>query len=348
MIADAANKGSVLITGATGFVGSHLVRALLRRHYDIYAITRQPQKLVDVVGRGAGDRFAILTGDLLQRSHIEILERELAAYVKGFDYVIHLVGGGPLTSNNAFSKQITDLNYTSTANLLDILDKARKLDSVSLFVYFSSLAAMGMPTSESTQIVYSETTPCNPVLAYERAKLETEALLQKASDKHNLRTLILRLPQIYGSTDDPLIGIINLIRRHIFPVVKGKVGSLPLIHVEDVTEAVCAVLENHSRLSSRFDVAMLCEKSYSYDELARIVRRKYGRGGLLKVPHWFLYDSVRILEVLHSFLGRPEPLNRRRLVSLTKDRIVDCRKFVDTFHFKFERDVEAFLTNELA
>jgi nucleoside-diphosphate-sugar epimerase len=204
-----------------------------------------------------------------------------------------------------------------------------------------------MPASESTQIVYSEATPCNPVLAYERAKLETEALLQKALDKHNLRTLILRLPQIYGNTDDPLIGIINLMRRHIFPVVRGKIGSLPLIHVEDVAEAVCTVLENHGRLCRKFDVALLCEKSYSYDELARIVRRKYGRGGLLKVPHWFLYDSIRLVEVLCKFLGRPEPLNRQRLVSLTKDRIVDCRKFVDTFHFRFQHDLETFLINEL-
>ncbi len=53
-----------------------------------------------------------------------------------------------------------------------------------------------------------------------------------------------------------------------------------------------------------------------------------------------------MVEVAFKVLGKPEPLNRRRLLSLTKDRIVDCNKFVDTFKFKFEQNVERFIAGQ--
>ena len=138
--------------------------------------------LIEIVGRASRDRFTILAGDLLKDADIAKLERDFATQIKDLDFVIHLVGGGPLTSNNAFAKEITDLNYTATVNLLRILEKANKLSSISLFVYFSSLAAMGMPTSKEHIVRYSEATVCNPVLPYERAKLKTEMLLRPSGD----------------------------------------------------------------------------------------------------------------------------------------------------------------------
>jgi nucleoside-diphosphate-sugar epimerase len=337
----------VLVSGATGFVGSRLTRTLIDRGYETYAIARSAEKLIEIVGRGPGDRFTILEGDLLKDADIAQLERDFATQAKDLDFVIHLVGGGPLTSNNAFAKEITDLNYTATANLLGILEKTDKLSSISLFVYFSSLAAMGMPISKEHRILYSEATACNPVLPYERAKLDTETLLREAAMRYNLKTLILRLPQIYGSANDPLVAIVNLMKRGVFPIVRNSVGSLPLIHVDDVVKAVGTVIENHERINAPSEITLLCERSYGYDDLAKMVRHKYGKGGILKMPFWVLYASIWVVEVLCAVLGRPEPLNRRRLLSMTKDRVIDCRKFVETFGFEFDHDVESFLTNDL-
>jgi nucleoside-diphosphate-sugar epimerase len=337
----------VLVTGATGFVGSRLIRVLIDRGYETYAIARNTEKLIEIVGRSPGDRFTILEGDLLKDADIAQLEKDFATQTKDLDFVIHLVGGGPLTSNNAFAKEIIDLNYTATANLLRILEKTHKLSAITLFVYFSSLAAMGMPISKEHRILYSEATACNPVLPYERAKLDTERLLREAAMRHNLKALILRLPQIYGSANDPLASIVNLMRKGVFPMVRNRVGSLPLIHVDDVVKAVGTVIENHERLGAPAEITLLCEKSYSYDDLAKMVRHKYGKGGILKLPFWLLFASIWAVEVLSAVLGRPEPLNRRRLVSMTKDRVIDCKKFVETFGFEFDHDVESFLTNNL-
>jgi len=337
----------VLVTGATGFVGSHLIRVLIDRGYETYAIARNTEKLIEIVGRCPGSGFTILKGDLLKDTDIARLERDFATQAKDLNFVIHLVGGGPLTSNIAFAKEIIDLNYTATVNLLRVLEKTDKLSSISLFVYFSSLAAMGMPVSKEHRILYNEATACNPVLPYERAKLDTENLLCAAAMRHNLKTLILRLPQIYGSANDPLASIVNFMRKGVFPMVRNRFGSLPLIHVDDAVKAVDTVIENHERLGGPSEITLLCEKSYGYDDLARIVRHRYGKGGILKLPFWFLYASIWGVEILCAALGRPEPLNRRRLVSMTKDRVIDCRKFVETFGFEFDHDVESFLADNL-
>ena len=345
---DIQKSPRVLVTGATGFVGSRMIRTLIDRGYEIYAIARQPEKAIEIVGREPGDRFVILAGDLLKDADIANLERAFVTQVKDLDFVIHLVGGGPLTSNRSFAKEITDRNYTTTINLLRILEKANKLSSISLFVYFSSLAAMGIPSGEENTIRYAETTPCNPLLSYEKAKLRTETELSQWATQHHFKTLVLRLPQIYGSAADPLVDIVNLMKKGVFPVVRNQVGSLPLVHADDVVKAVCTAIENHERMNGLAEVYLLCERSCSYDELARLVRRKYGKGGVLKMPFWVLYTSIWAVEVLCRVLGRPEPLNRHRLRSMTKDRVVDCTKFVETFAFKFDHDLESFLANDLA
>ena len=130
--------------------------------------------------------------------------------------------------------------------------------------------------------------------------------------------------------------------------MRNRVGSLPLIHADDVIKAVCTAIENHERIGAITEINLLCERSYGYDDLAKLVRHKYGKGGLLKMPFWLLYASILMVEVLFAALRRPEPLNRRRLLSMTKDRVIDCRKFVETFGFEFDHDVESFLTKDLA
>jgi nucleoside-diphosphate-sugar epimerase len=341
------NAPKILVTGATGFVGSHLIRRLIACGYETYAVARRAEKLIEIVGQATGDRLTILEGDLLNNANIALLEKDFATQVKDLDFVVHLVGGGPLTSNTAFAREITDLNYTTTVHLLRILENTCKLSSISLFVYCSSLAAMGIPATNEHRILYSEAAACNPMLPYEKAKLQTETLLGQVAMQHNLKTLILRLPQIYGSANDPLVAVVNLMKKSVFPAVRNRVGSLPLIHVDDVVKAVRTAIENHGRIGAPSEINLLCEKSYGYDDLAKMVRNKYGKGGILKMPFWVLYASLWVVEVVFAAVGKPEPLNRRRLFSMTKDRVIDCRKFVENFGFEFDHDVQSFLNNDL-
>ncbi len=344
---NAVNK-NVLVTGPTGLVGVQLIRKLLDEGYCVFAIARDEKKLIELLGKTPHDRLVILKGDLLNAADLEKLSHDLQNRVGNLQVVIHLVGGGPLTSNRSLAPQVFDLNYTTTANLVRILEATNKLSAVPLFIYFSSLTAMGMPATPVDRMRYDETTACNPVLPHGKAKLATEEFLKELATKNKLKAVNLRFPQIYGGDNDPLISVINLLRKGVFPVVRNKVGSLPLIHLTDAVNATYAVIGDATGIPGNYAVYVICEKSYSYDYLTDLVKKKYGHSGTLKIPYWLFYLATLAAEGGFKLLRKPEPLNRLRLVSMTTDRIIDCRKFIDTFNFRFGHNLQSFVLDQLS
>jgi nucleoside-diphosphate-sugar epimerase len=337
---------NVLVTGASGFVGADLTKKLLDEGYTVFAVVRSQKKLARTLPSSYLDRVTVLEGDLLVDADLTKLQHQLQDMTGNLDMVLDLAGGGPLTANNKV--QSFNTNFKTTSNLIQILENSKKLSSITLFVYYSSLAAMGLPGVAGDRILYNENTVCNPVLPLERGKLESESFLKELASKYGFKTVVLRFPQIYGLADAAFMQIVSLIRKGVFPVVRGKIGSLPLINLRDVVGATYAVVRNANSIQGNFNVHLVCEGSYSYNYLVELVKKKYGQGGVLRIPFWFMYLGVWMVEVVFGLLQKPEPLNRRRLVSLTKDRIVDSSKFVNSFNFKFEENVERFITGELS
>jgi nucleoside-diphosphate-sugar epimerase len=337
---------SVLVAGATGFAGASVTRELSKQGYKVYTIARDAEKLRQILGTEYADSVTILKGDLLVSADLETLEKQMTSMIGQLDVVVQTVGGGPLTSNSALGPDIYDLNYKTTSNLVGILERSQKLQSLRLLVYYSSLAAMGMPTASGDQIIYTESNGCNPVLPYECAKLETESFLKVIASRSGFKTVVLRFPQIYGGPDDAFMQMVKMIRKGVFPLVRGRIGTLPVVHIRDVVRATHAIIRKMDRIRENYNVYLICEGSYSYNRLVDLVHAKYTQGGMLRIPYSFLYLATALAEGVFRLLRKPEPLNRRRLVSLTKDRIVDSSKFVETFEFKFEENVQSFLEEQ--
>ena len=336
---------NVLVTGASGFVGADLTKKLIDEGYGVYALVRDRQKLASALGPEYLRKVTVLEGNLLAKGDLEKIEQQLRSHVGSFEVVADLAGGGPLTSNNKEHSFAT--NFETTANLVRVLEKSEKLSSVSLFVYFSSLAAMGLPEKSGARIHYDENTPCNPKLPLERGKFESEAFLKDLAGKSQIKVVCLRFPQIYGLADAAFRQIVSLMRKGVFPVVRGRIGSLPLIHLRDCVSATYAVIRDVNRIQKNFEVYLVCESSCSYNRLVELVRKKYGHGGLMKVPYFLMHLGTAVAERLFGLLGKPEPLNTRRLISLTKDRTIDSSKFTNAFQFRFQESVEGFVASEL-
>jgi nucleoside-diphosphate-sugar epimerase len=120
-----------------------------------------------------------------------------------------------------------------------------------------------------------------------------------------------------------------------------------MVHLRDVVGSTYAVIQNRDRIQGNYEIYLVCEGSYYYNRLVELVRKRFGSGGTMQVPYFLMYFGTAIAERLFGILGKPEPLNRRRLISLTKDRVVDCSKFLNAFQFKFAENVESFIANEL-
>jgi nucleoside-diphosphate-sugar epimerase len=206
---------NVLITGASGFVGIDLTKKLLAEGYTVYAQVRDKKKFAENLAPSELPRVEILEGDFLVQADLEKFERALQDRVSSLDIVVHLVGGGPLSMSQKTG--VFDRNYKTTANLIQVLESSKKLGSLSLFVYFSSLAAMGVPEGAGNRIAYNETTVCNPVLPYERSKFESEAFLKEVAAKNKFKVAVLRFPQIYGPADPAFMQMVSLIRKGVFP-----------------------------------------------------------------------------------------------------------------------------------
>jgi len=203
---------TVLVTGATGKVGSRLARRLAFRGDRVRALVRDP-------GRAAGlreHRMEIAQGDLLD-------EGSLDAAVRGVDAVVHCAA---LFFPDAVSDQAHAVNDLGTQRLAELARAA----GVKRFVFIST----GLVYGGNGGRLAREGDPCAPAPGYFAGKLATERSLL-ALDGLDVR--ILRLAFVYGD-DDPHI-------EEIVPRMRGFPAGqrISIVHHADVARAVALVLD---------------------------------------------------------------------------------------------------------
>jgi len=330
----------VLVTGCTGFIGRYLITKLAKQNYRIYAIVRDIKKAKQIFlnNNKVMEKTTFIQGDLTTQVHI--LSKEIKEkMISGEIYVINLVGGGPLTANKKLYNPIYTLNVVTLKNLFKILEETDKIKDVRMFIHLSSLAAMGALNPNS---IYTPQTSCHPVLPYEIAKYDSENVVKKFANKYRFKAVILRPPQVYGKDSKEFLNMINLIKRGIFPLPKGA-GSLPLIHVEDLTEIIVKILNNEEKMDN-LTIMLPCEKSYPYSEIESIVKEHYSSGGIMYPPYFIMYILALLLEIIYpNFLKMPEPFNRYRLKSVLRKRIVKDDKIKDILLYEYKWNLKKFL-----
>jgi dihydroflavonol-4-reductase len=204
----------VLVTGATGFVGSHLVEALRRRADDVTALVRSPAKAGPLTTLGV----QLVAGDLADR---EALERAVA----GRDVVFHVAGLLAARNETEFLRA----NRDGTARLLDAAARA----GVGRLVFVSSMAAGG-PSAPGHPLSGAE--PPRPVTAYGRSKLAAEEQVRASG----VPWTILRPPMVYGPRDREVLKVFRLARVGVAPVFGDGRQELSAIHSADLANALIA------------------------------------------------------------------------------------------------------------
>ncbi len=204
------------VTGGTGFIGTHLVNALLARGDAVTCLARSPAKAAALEQRGV----RIVRGDL---DNAAALRQGCA----GADVLVHLAGRIAARDQGEFMRA----NRDGTANVLD----AAVEQPPRRFVYVSSIAAAG-PTVAGHPI--DETRPPAPVTPYGRSKLAGEVLVRAAA----LPWTIVRPPIVYGEGDRATFGIFRLANLGVVPLFGDGTQQLSLIHVADLVAALLAVV----------------------------------------------------------------------------------------------------------
>jgi len=170
---------TVLITGATGFIGSHLAKKLVEKKKKIRCLVRtsSPKITVDYLSKL---NVELVYGDLLDN-------KSLRKAVEGVDTIFHLGGGGRVGMSKAICNKI---NVDGTRNILEACIESSK---VKRFIHLSSCAVM----EHVSGVAVDETYPYNPNdIEYSRAKTKSEKLALSYSNKIDI--VVVRFPGVYG------------------------------------------------------------------------------------------------------------------------------------------------------
>lgn len=206
---------NVMVTGATGFVGRHLIDALLRRGDQVTALVRSPDKAARLAARGV----RLVAGDLVS-------DEVIRAAVRGQGVVYHVAGLIAARSEAEFLAVNEGGTVRLAAAVADGAATAR-------IVLVSSMAAGG-PAQRGRRLRGDE--PPAPVTAYGRSKLAGERALRATS----LQWTIIRPPAVYGPADAEMLRVFKAARLGVVPVFGDGGQELSLIYGPDLGEALAA------------------------------------------------------------------------------------------------------------
>jgi len=246
-----------LVTGATGFVGSHLVEALQIGSIEVTALARSASKAADLAQRG----IRVVRGDL---HDIAGLERAVGDQ----DVVYHVAGVVAARDEAEFLRS----NRDGTRNVLTAAERQGK----PRFVLVSSLAAAG-PAPRGAPL--SETEPPRPVTAYGRSKLAAEQIVRSSS----LPWSIVRPPIVYGPRDREVLKVFRLARLGLAPVFGDGSQELSAVHAADLAQALLAVTKVQTTIGGTYNACH--PQVFTSADLGQAVGAAMGRSVIhLRVP----------------------------------------------------------------
>jgi nucleoside-diphosphate-sugar epimerase len=240
----------VALTGATGFVGSHLFEALRRRGDEVVALVRRPSMAGAL--RASGCR--LVEGDLHD-------ERALETLVAGAEVVFHVAG-------LVAARRVADflrVNRDGTAALARAAARA----GVSRLVHVSSLAVTG-PTVPGRPL--AEDAGPGPVSAYGRSKQAGEEALRSSG----VPCTIVRPPAVYGPRDRAFLPLFRAAARGIVLLPGDGSQELSLVHAEDLTSALLAAAASAKTVGGTYHAAH--PEPTTQSAFAGAVARALGRG----------------------------------------------------------------------
>ena len=292
---------NILITGASGFIGSFLVEEGLRLGYKIYAGIRETSKLNYL----PIEHIELLILDLSDKEKLKTKWQELKRNNIQFDYVIHNAGITLAMNPNDFDL----VNNVYTQNLYNSLVEADFMPKK--FVLMSSLAAMGPGNDNSLSPIKKNQHP-RPITVYGRSKLKAEEFLKKSAE---IPYVILRPTAVYGPRDKDFLSFFKIINWHIEPYMGSPTQLLSFIYVKDLARIALLSLSANV-INKTYHVS----DGHTYTclrmaELTKAVLKK--KTLLIVIPTWLLKAIVECMENVARIRQKPAILNRDKYKELT-------------------------------
>ena len=209
---------SILVTGATGFIGSRLVSSLVEKKYSVSSLIRK--------GKSGHVKSKNIVGDLTD-SKLDIPDTE-------FDCVFHLASHTPLEKNK---KVLEKVNLEGTKNLFNnIKDKTKAI------TYISGLGVYG----ETQEDVVDESFPYNPNTDFVKIRLDAQRFLEKNCKELGINFTVIHFGDVYGSGGWFYEVLVKRLLKNTFRLPKGGDYYKAFLHVDDAVGSMVSILEKNA------------------------------------------------------------------------------------------------------
>ena len=290
----------VLVTGATGYTGTVLVKKLVAQGARVRAIARASSNLTPFQGLD----IEWVRGDVFDPTVIE-------QAMLGTEYLLHVAA--------AYREaKITDETYYNVhvKSTQILAEEALRTPSFKRFVHVSTVGVHGHiddpPADEDYRF--------SPGDVYQRTKAEAEIWIRDFAKQTGLPFSVVRPAAIYGPGDKRLLKVFKMAAKPVFPLFGHGQGLYHLIHVDDLTD-IFILAAIHP--SAQGEVFIAGNKSPSrLQEIASTIAQELGNKRLtfIRFPAWPLFVAADLCEALCKPLGIEPPIYRRRVAFFTKDR----------------------------
>lgn len=281
-----STKNISVVTGASGFVGSHLVDKLLAEGHHVKCILRPSSsrrwlegKSVEIVDCGLFDKEA------------------LKPVLINADYIYHVAGVVKAKTKEEYYKG----NVLSTKTLLETAAEINT--NLKRFVIVSSQTACG-PSLDGKPC--SEETKEHPITTYGRSKFEQEQLAESYFEK--LPITIIRPPAVFGERDTEVYLIFKTYKAGLMTLIGFDDKRLNLIHVEDLARGIYESSISLNTIGEKYFIAS--EEIYTWPQVGNAIGKALGKKAFtLRLPHSLVYTVAAIAQFFAMFSSKAATFN---------------------------------------
>lgn len=312
-------EGSIaVVTGANGFVGSHLVDYLLEKKHKVRCITRKSSNLrwlkdkdVEIFNCGLMDK------DGLRKAF------------QNAEYIYHVAGIVKSKTPEGYFEG----NVETTRCLLETALEFK--DSIKRFLIVSSQTAGG-PSLDGKPV--DENSEFNPITTYGRSKLAQEELGRSFMDK--LPITICRAPAVYGERDTEIFIFFQTFNKGLMTTIGFDKKQVSLIHVVDLSEGFYLAATSEAAIGQLYYISS--EKPVTWEEVGNITSRVLNKKPLkVKVPHTIVFIIAAIAQFFSLFSKQAATLNIEKAKDITQSAwICDTSKAIKELGYRQKISLE--------
>jgi nucleoside-diphosphate-sugar epimerase len=312
---------NVLVTGGTGFVGSHLVEKAREKGHRVFALVRKSSDTSILKALGIECLYAELTDS----AALEKVFQNLQSNQIQIDTVIHCAG---LTKAKSL-EDFVEVNTVATQTLLNFVKQYQP--NIRQIIFISSLAACGPKEIQGTIAIND----AQPITNYGISKLKAEDVVKTSG----LPYVIFRPTAVYGPREKDIFTIFQIVHKGLHPLIGSHQQQLTFIYVKDLVNLLLNSMDKPANNQTFFATD---GNIYSKTDLGRYIEKELAKKATeFTIPLWLVKGLAFVSQSVFAFQKKSSPLNLEKYRELKAESwVCPVEDTFQTYNFSPEYDLK--------